>query len=1150
MRIKQFNRVLLTALLSVVSLSAMAEAGPICAGLLGGVAKDYAYLKWETDNDGNVNITIYPYDKTAETDPAKLTGWRNRGMADDLTAAKGWEMTIDGNDAVLADYFEKNYTPNPTQAAHSTVYQLKIKDGMKALLDGHTVVIKKTKTGSSICWYTPGNNNCYSTYAFEYLYGSSCAGMEAPANVAVNNGILTFDAVTGATTYKAYYYLGERALMSEVIANGTTLVRPMKLGGTYKVAVSAIDANGTESDLSDKVDWVLEDQSESSVGSSEYCSYAIGSGTSAAAMTWETDADGNVVLSISGDGATWRGTAFVSPANFTVGRVPGNAIFEQVYTEGAVTYTLRLKTGAQVALGETITYRGSLQWKTAADNNPYKQNQVIPYTYGSVCETAVKPVIDNIAADKTISVTAEGAENLDVNIYLAGDLFAKESVPVGGKLTFKPYLSGKTYQVTVVAKAEGQSDSEESDPYDWTPVPETYVPTASEVCSRQLTSQDGEAANTRVYMTFATVDEKIVVTLENATTNTGVSWRDKLTLAGFSMNNGVALSTFFEESVSGNTYTLALKDGKEIPHGTVIRYSGNIPWHTTEHNNCYLLAQTINYTYGSTNCATDEAPVLTASGEVMSGTSVRLTMRATDDFASTITYTISYDGAEDVVLSGANGATKTQDIEGLTQGTEYTFTIVASDGMHADTKQVILTPSSDLLPPSNVQATIVPTGRFSARLSLYADDNVAGNITYTITGAGISDPVVAPKGTATSVDISELTENTNYSYSVVARDEAGNEAEAVVTSMTTYSSSDNLAAAKPATANAEEGAHTGDKAVDAYETTYWGNYNKVNGKGDSWLSIDLCRTANVEAINILWQHYPDYAGIGIQSSTNGTDWTEIYTYTGTKFANNGRQVIYFEAPVEARYLRVKNEGATQSWYMSIYNFEVFGTATGAVTLDENENNVAIIRGLDGEVADVALNRSFIADGYWYTLCLPFDLTDEQLTEAFGAGYELAKLEDSYMKTEDVLFLDFRPKKMLEAGVPYLFMPGNNVEAPIVFSNVTVSNVSTINATSVASMTGFYQPTVVDESNYFLGTNNLLKKNNNTSATKAFRAFFTLDETVPSNVQARVRVVQQEDIVTDVENLSSEDSPQKVFMNGQFFILRNGIIYNAQGQRIK
>ena len=320
------KKLFLMAAVCCMPLLATADAGPICDYLLGTATATSgntpAYVKWTTDEEGNVDITIVPYNKVEEN-ADKPTAWRGRGMADNLTAQKGWGMSIDGKDTVLADFFEKNYTSNGAQNQSSTVYQLKIKEGKKAELEGKTVVIKKTKTGDNICWWTPRGNNCYATYEFEYLYGSGCDAitLSAPTELAITNDILTFKSVEGAENYAANIYLN--SVLVKTISDATPCIelqRMMRTGATFQVIVVA-SAGAMQSDASEAVDWEVADE-ETEVGNSEYCDATIGSGTSEANMTWTTDDSGNIQISISGDSAYWRADAFKGISYFYVGECP------------------------------------------------------------------------------------------------------------------------------------------------------------------------------------------------------------------------------------------------------------------------------------------------------------------------------------------------------------------------------------------------------------------------------------------------------------------------------------------------------------------------------------------------------------------------------------------------------------------------------------------------------------------------------------------------------------------------------------------------------------------------------------------------------------------------------------------------------------
>ena len=102
---------------------------------------------------------------------------------------------------------------------------------------------------------------------------------------------------------------------------------------------------------------------------------------------------------------------------------------------------------------------------------------------------------------------------------------------------------------------------------------------------------------------------------------------------------------------------------------------------------------------------------------------------------------------------------------------------------------------------------------------------------------------------------------------------------------------------------------------------------------------------------------------------------------------------------------------------------------GTITLDENSTDTPTqLQDLDGEYVYVQLNRSFSADGAWYTLCLPFSLLSDEITESFGQC-ELMKLDYSQKQSEDVLYIHFSTAVTLEAGVPYLFRPANDLTPP-------------------------------------------------------------------------------------------------------------------------
>ena len=105
------------------------------------------------------------------------------------------------------------------------------------------------------------------------------------------------------------------------------------------------------------------------------------------------------------------------------------------------------------------------------------------------------------------------------------------------------------------------------------------------------------------------------------------------------------------------------------------------------------------------------------------------------------------------------------------------------------------------------------------------------------------------------------------------------------------------------------------------------------------------------------------------------------------------------------------------------------------TLDEKGENVeSTISGIAGANKTLALNRTF-NPSQLYTMCLPFDLSKDMITEIFGNetkvysyyGYQNGELSFSTVK-----------EGVLNAGMPFLMRPEYYVEQPT-FADVTVKS---------------------------------------------------------------------------------------------------------------
>lgn len=105
------------------------------------------------------------------------------------------------------------------------------------------------------------------------------------------------------------------------------------------------------------------------------------------------------------------------------------------------------------------------------------------------------------------------------------------------------------------------------------------------------------------------------------------------------------------------------------------------------------------------------------------------------------------------------------------------------------------------------------------------------------------------------------------------------------------------------------------------------------------------------------------------------------------------------------------------------------------TLDEKGENVeSTISEIVGENKTLALNRTF-NPSQLYTMCLPFDLSKDMITEIFGNETKVYSY-DGYQNGE--LSFSTVKENVVKAGMPFLMRPEYYVEQPT-FAGVTVGS---------------------------------------------------------------------------------------------------------------
>lgn len=121
--------------------------------------------------------------------------------------------------------------------------------------------------------------------------------------------------------------------------------------------------------------------------------------------------------------------------------------------------------------------------------------------------------------------------------------------------------------------------------------------------------------------------------------------------------------------------------------------------------------------------------------------------------------------------------------------------------------------------------------------------------------------------------------------------------------------------------------------------------------------------------------------------------------------------------------------AAAEWCEFTYIVDDLTYAPVEIILDENSNTFPVAE--DTYAAKVTINRTLKA-GQWSTLCLPFDLDEEQIARA---GISDVQMLAGVTVKGDTGFASFAPVSEMEAGKPYLVRA--NEETALSFSDVFV-----------------------------------------------------------------------------------------------------------------
>lgn len=213
--------------------------------------------------------------------------------------------------------------------------------------------------------------------------------------------------------------------------------------------------------------------------------------------------------------------------------------------------------------------------------------------------------------------------------------------------------------------------------------------------------------------------------------------------------------------------------------------------------------------------------------------------------------------------------------------------------------------------------------------------------------------------------------------------------------------------------------------------------------------------------------------------------------------------------------------------------------------------------------DFTMARPIQANGKLNTLCLPFNLSKEQIANSDLADATIYEFTGEGNITASSWDLEFTSVSTVKAGTPYLFAfedadPSTPNLTKLVFHDVTiVSNVEDL-STSSATYNNIIFKGTLNATNmttgghtyYFLGENNTLIWATGGSV-YPFRAYF--EDLAPGTrpINAPARIVLGRNTATAIENTNTKDfDTKKILENNQVIIIRNGVRYNVAGQIVK
>lgn len=372
------------------------------------------------------------------------------------------------------------------------------------------------------------------------------------------------------------------------------------------------------------------------------------------------------------------------------------------------------------------------------------------------------------------------------------------------------------------------------------------------------------------------------------------------------------------------------------------------------------------------------------------------------------------------------------------------------------------------------EVTLVAAGTTTITASFAGNNSYNGgsaSYTLTVSEAQTPTPVVGSGNYALVTDASTLADGDKIMIAYVNGD--------TKYVLSTTQNSNNRAATDDVTINDDGTLTPGDEAqvitLEKDGASYYFNvdnkYLYAASSSSNWLRTETTADNNAKAT------------ISISNNGNAT-----ITFQGSNTHNIIRYNPNNKSPIFSCYSGTSTGSAPQ-----IYREVPIPT----ITLANNSDNASVIEANNGKLVNVTLaDRTLYKDGSWNTLCLPFSLTAEQVTNQLDPESLMTLQSSSF--SNGTLTLNFVSATSIEAGKPYIIKwtgdsPLESLESPT-FTGVTIANATANVNTDNVDFIGIYSPlniTAADNTKLYLSNANTLYYPNAAMTIGAFRAYFQL-----------------------------------------------------------